>query len=201
LALQFLVSAPSRLVAIGGLSGTGKSTVAAAIADRVGSAPGARVLASDRVRKRLHGVPAEVRLPVAAYRPEVSEQVYAVLMQSAEATLANGYAVIVDAVFDRIADRERVEQIAVSAEVPFIGIWLRARADALFARVDARRGDASDATVKVVRAQLASEDGPVNWTWIETGGAIADTVARVAEVIARQGYEHEEKCGLGPKVP
>lgn len=186
LAFQFLVSAPSRLLAIGGLSGTGKSTVAAAIADQVGSPPGARVLASDRIRKRLHGVPAEVRLPVAAYRPEVSERVYAVLMQSAETTLANGYAVVVDAVFDRIADRERVEQIAVSAKVPFIGIWLHAQADALFARVDARRGDASDATVEVVRSQLASENGPINWTWVGTSGTIVDTVARVAEVLTRQ---------------
>lgn len=202
LAFQFLVSAPFRLVAIGGLSGTGKSTIAAAIADRVGSPPGARVLASDRIRKRLHGVPAEVRLPVGAYRPEVSEQVYSVLMQNAEATLANGYAVIVDAVFDRIADRERVEHIAVNAKAPFIGIWLHAQADALFARVGARRGDASDATAEVVRAQLANESGPVNWARIGTGGAIVDTVAQVAEALTRQGGANMKKhADWDPRSP
>ena len=189
LAFQFLALKPPCLVAIGGLSGTGKSTVAAAIADQVGPSPGARVLASDRIRKRLHGVPAEVRLPASAYRPEVSEQVYAILMQSARVALANGHAVIVDAVFDRMADREQVEQIALSAGVPFIGFWLHAQPHTLFARVDARRDDASDATVDVVRAQLASENSPVDWTAIETGGAIADTVARMAEALAYQAHQ------------
>jgi aminoglycoside phosphotransferase family enzyme/predicted kinase len=184
LAFQFLASAPPRLVAIGGLSGTGKSTVAAAVADQVGSAPGARVLASDRIRKGLHGVPAEVRLSAKAYLPEVSRQVYATLMREAKTTLANGHAVIADAVFDRVADRERIEQVALSLEAPFAGIWLYTQPDTLFARVDARRGDASDATVEVVRAQLASVNGPVNWVWIETGGGIAATVARVTKALA-----------------
>lgn len=184
LAFQFLTLALPSLVAIGGLSGTGKSTVAAAIADQVGPAPGARVLVSDRIRKHLHGVPAEVRLPVAAYRPEVSGQVYAILTGSARAALANGHAVIVDAVFDRTVDRERIEQIPLNVSVPFIGIWLHAQPDTLFARVDARQGDASDATADVVRAQLASKNDPVNWIRIETRDAIADTAARVAKVVA-----------------
>ncbi|TCT10143.1 AAA family ATPase [Paralcaligenes ureilyticus] len=184
LAFRFLAPAPPRLVAIGGLSGTGKSTVAAAVANQLGPAPGARILASDRIRKHLRGVPAEVRLPVAAYHPEVSEQIYAVLMQSVRATLANGHAVVADAVFAEIAYRERVEQIALDAEVPFTGLWLHAQPDTLIARVDARRGDASDATVDVVRTQLASQNSPAGWTWIEAGGTVTSTVARVVEVLA-----------------
>src|SRR5690606_15078491 len=54
---------PARLVAIGGLSGSGKTTVAEALAAHVGAPPGARVVESDRIRKAMHGVPAETRLP------------------------------------------------------------------------------------------------------------------------------------------
>lgn len=58
LAMRLLEPARPRLLAIGGLSGSGKSTAAAAVAHRIGAAPGARILASDRIRKQLAGVPA-----------------------------------------------------------------------------------------------------------------------------------------------
>ncbi len=183
LALRLLAPAPVRLVAIGGLSGTGKSTVAAAIASAIGPAPGARVLASDRIRKRLHGVRAEVRLPSEAYEPEVSERVYAALMQEARAVLGAGHAVVADAVFDRRAARERIEHVARDAQVPFMGVWLHARPDTLFGRVDARRGDPSDATVDVVRAQLQHQDVPADWRRIATDRGIAATVSKVREAI------------------
>jgi predicted kinase len=75
LALALLQPVPARLVAVGGLSGSGKSTVAAALAPALGPPPGARILASDRIRKRLFEVSAETRLPDTAYRPEVSDEV------------------------------------------------------------------------------------------------------------------------------
>ncbi|MGA9825027.1 MAG: aminoglycoside phosphotransferase, partial [Methylocystis sp.] len=51
------------LIAIGGYSGSGKSSVAAALAPLIGAAPGARTLSSDRLRKRLHGAEPTRRLP------------------------------------------------------------------------------------------------------------------------------------------
>ena len=60
---------PARLIAIGGLSGSGKTTIAEALAAHVGAPPGARIVESDRIRKALHGVPPETRLPDKAYRP------------------------------------------------------------------------------------------------------------------------------------
>ena len=59
LARTFLQETPPRLVAIGGLSGSGKTTVAEALAAHVGAPPGARIVESDRIRKAMHGVPAE----------------------------------------------------------------------------------------------------------------------------------------------
>ena len=183
LAMRLLVPAFARLVVVGGLSGTGKSTIAAAIANRIGPAPGARILASDRIRKRFYGVKAEVSLPSQAYCPEVSEHVYAVLAREAQTVLGTGHAVVADAVFERAERRERVERIARDAKVPFTGVWLHAQPETLFTRVGARHGDVSDATVDVVREQLASQDGPVNWIWIDAGQTIPAIVARVAEAV------------------
>ncbi len=185
LALRLLTPVPARLVAVGGLSGSGKSTVAAVIAGDIGPAPGARVLASDRIRKQLHGVTVQTRLPASAYQPEISDRVYAEQAQQARTVLAHGHAVVADAVFDRLADRRRIEHIARDAGVPFTGLWLHARADALFTRVDARHGDASDATVDVVRAQLARDAGSLDWIQIEADGTAAATAVRATAVLTQ----------------
>ncbi len=65
------------LLAIGGLPGTGKSTLARALAPELGGAPGALVLRSDEIRKRQHGVAPEQRLPQSAYSDAASEAVFA----------------------------------------------------------------------------------------------------------------------------
>ncbi len=163
LATMLLAPHPTRMVAIGGLSGSGKSTAAAAIAAEVGSAPGARVLSSDRVRKAMHGVTPLTRLGPEAYFPEVSARVYATLQERAAATLSAGHSVIVDAVFDRAEDRARIEAVAKAAAVPFTGIWLEAPQAVRLERVAGRQGDPSDAGVDVVRRQ--SEQGAVDVAW------------------------------------
>jgi hypothetical protein len=52
----------------------------------------------------------------------------------------------------------------------------------LTARVEARRDDASDATRKVVEAQLGVDPGALTWATIESGGAPEQvaTAARAA---------------------
>src|SRR5690606_17951777 len=53
---RLLKPRPPTLIAIGGFSGTGKTTVALSLAPSVGAVPGAVVLRSDELRKRLCGV-------------------------------------------------------------------------------------------------------------------------------------------------
>jgi predicted kinase len=174
---------PPRLVAIGGFSGTGKSTLAAAIAAAVGPPPGARVIASDRLRKAVFGVSAETRLPEQAYASRVSEQVYAGAAAAAARIVTAGTAVIVESVFDRPQDRERIEQVARNAGVPFSGLWLDAPAPALLARVAARRGDPSDATADVVRAQLARDPGDLGWSRINAAMPIDEVAAQAMRAL------------------
>ncbi len=168
LALACLAPEPARLVAIGGVSGTGKTTLARALAPALGRAPGAVLLRSDVVRKKLCGVAPTERLGPEAYHESVSRRVYETLMARAATLLAAGQAVIVDAVFLDIKDRARVEQVARAQRVAFEGLWLSAPAADLTARVAARRGDASDATATVVSSQLEVDPGPVTWRRLDS---------------------------------
>ena len=109
LARSVLLPAPACLIAIGGLSGTGKSAVARALAPLVGALPGAVVLRSDVTRKRMLGTAELNRLPPSAYQPSVTAEVYARLTAEAAKVVGQGHSVIVDAVFAHEAERSAVE--------------------------------------------------------------------------------------------
>lgn len=190
LAGSLLEPQSARLVAIGGLSGTGKSTIAAMIADRIGNAPGARVLASDRIRKQMFQVSAETRLPPEAYRSEISEKVYATQLSEAAAIVATGHSVVAEAVFDREEDRARIADCARKEGVSFTGIWLDAPTDVLLERVDARRNDVSDATTEIVRLQAMRQREPTSWIEIAALGEPSEIAARVMRAIARGTCAH-----------
>jgi len=158
-----LVPVPPRLVAIGGLQGTGKSTLARALAPELGRCPGALLLRSDEARKRRFGVAPEDRLPQKAYREEVSRAVHADVFAMAATALAGGQAVVLDAVFLDPAQRAAAERVAREAGLPFDGIWLEAPLDVLRARIAARHGDASDATEEVLLRAAAADPGAITW--------------------------------------
>ena len=152
-----------RLVAVGGLSGSGKSTLARALAPDLGAAPGAVVLRSDEIRKRLWRVAPTDRLPPSAYTAEAGDLVYRELYGNAAACLRAGRAVIVDAVFLRPQERRRVEAVAGDLGVDFEGIWLEAPPATLRERIEGRAGDASDADARVLDLQLAQDPGNIDW--------------------------------------
>jgi uncharacterized protein len=183
LAQRFLAPAPARLVAIGGISGTGKSTVARALAPGLGAAPGAVVLRSDVIRKRLFRAAPTERLGPEAYREEISLKVYDTLTSRTEILLRAGHSVIVDAVFLDGRDRTKVEQVAADAGVPFQGLWLIAPRKILMARVRSRRGDASDADAAVLQAQLEIDPGPLAWSRLDAGGDPETVAARARNAL------------------
>ena len=179
LAHKFLRETSPRLVAIGGLSGSGKTTVAEALAAHIGVPPGARIVESDRIRKAMHGVPAETRLPDKAYRPGVSERVYHQMAWRAGLILAEGGAVVADAVFDRPDDRNRIEKAASDRGVPFSGFWLEADPLVLWQRVSERKGGPSDATIDILSRQLQRKTTQSGWRKISADRKPADIVAEL----------------------
>ncbi len=174
------------LVAIGGLSGSGKSSVARALAPQLGRFPGAVQVRSDVERKRLFGVDPDQRLPERGYAPEISGIVYAGCRKRAELTLAGGQSVVFDAVQARPEEREAVAKLAEVAGADFVGIWLDAPAEVLRGRVQAREGDVSDATPDVVEAQLAYEIGRQSFATVDAGRPL-DKVVRSCLATIRAG--------------
>jgi len=162
-AQAYLAPPPPRLVAIGGLQGTGKSTLARAVAPELGAAPGALVLRSDEIRKRQAGVAPETTLPATAYTAAANEAVFSTLQAQATQALADGHAVVADAVFLRQAERS-----ALGALTPdFQGVWLTAPVEVLRARIAARHHDASDADIAVLEMTASRDPGDMTWMQLD----------------------------------
>lgn len=174
-ALEHLKPPAPSLTAVGGLSGTGKTTFARLIAPGLGASPGAVVLRTDEIRKRLMGVPVEAQLPATVYSPGFYAQVYDTAISEARELLDAGRAVVLDATFIQPDLRGRVEKLAADAGVPFHGVWLQADPEVLAPRIEGREGDASDATVATLRMQLDLDVGEVSWRKVDASGPAAES--------------------------
>ena len=177
LAARLLEPSKPQLIAIGGLSGSGKSTVAAGLAGAFAPAPGARHLRSDVLRKVMMKVAPETKLPPSAYTDDVSAEVYRTMREQASAALATGYSAIVDATFIDAGERSAIAEVAARAGVPFIGLWLTAPDTVLLDRVAKRRGDSSDADRAVLEQQLKADLSAMNWRKVDVSGDAAAALA------------------------
>ena len=177
--IDFLKVSPPMLLCIGGLSGTGKSTAAAALAPGLGAAPGAIHVRSDVERKVLAGVPETEHLPAESYSRQSSFDVYVACIARAEKALAAGHSVVLDAVFARPEERQAAAELARRTRAHFAAVWLEAPKETLAARVAMRSGDASDATPGVVAAQLGYDLGRLEWPRVDAAGSREETLALI----------------------
>lgn len=185
LAQGFMEADKPVLLAVGGLSGSGKSALARALAPEIGAAPGAVILRSDMERKRLFGCQPTERLPERAYTADVSATVYRGLAKKARVALRAGHSVILDAVHAKPGERAEAARIAEAAGAEFVGIWLSAPEQALVQRVESRESDASDADPDVVRAQLGFDLGTIEWERVDASGAFREVRGRAENVLRR----------------
>jgi aminoglycoside phosphotransferase family enzyme/predicted kinase len=191
LATKLLQPQMPRLVAIGGLSGPGKSNVAAAIAGELGIGAGARVLRSDVLRKRLFGKAPEERLPEEAYAKSINDKVYAALENCAASLLCAGHSVVIDAVSAGPEERAAIADLARKAGVAFTGIWLQAPEATLLARLESRGRDASDATSDVLQRQLSYDLGKMDWIRVDATrprDEVAQAVRRILQPHSSQDH-------------
>lgn len=157
------------LVLIGGLPGTGKSTLAQGLAKRANF----HVIRSDLMRKELAGLSAQnsARSPFEGgiYAAGWTERTYAECLRRAEKLLFEGNRVIVDAGFGEEKRRRAFLEAAARLAVPAIFFVCQANPEVVRRRLECRRGDASDADWSIY--QKASE----GWEGI---GAITRKVFR-----------------------
>jgi len=168
---------------VGGLSGSGKSRCARFLAPHVGPAPGALVLRTDVLRKRLAGVGLDDRLPADFYTPEHTRRTYDAMDQLVERVLSAGHGVIADAVFARAGERACVEGLAARVGVPFHGLWLEADPAVAAERLTTRTRNVSDATVAVLERQRAYDLGEITWTRIDSAGTREETDAKARAAV------------------
>jgi uncharacterized protein len=177
-ALAAIAPPKPALIAVGGLSGTGKSRLARTLAPAIGPMPGAVVLRSDVERKALFGVGETEQLPAIAYNAETTGRVYAALADKARRILGAGHAAIVDAVFAAPDERAAMAQAAKSANLALHGLFLTADLETRLKRVGGRAGDASDADRAVALAQERYETGPLEWPRVDASGSAETTLSR-----------------------
>jgi uncharacterized protein len=183
LALRLITPASPLLVAIGGLSGTGKSLLARGLAGLIEPPPGALIVRSDVIRKRLFGVSETTALPEAAYRAETTEQVYHRLSNAAQRILAQGCSVVLDAAYLRESERAEISGLAATPNARFVGLFLSADLATRLARIEERKSDASDATREVALKQETFAIGAVEWPVIDASGTAGDTLRRACALL------------------
>jgi uncharacterized protein len=172
-----------QFVALGGLSGTGKTRLARALAPELNPMPGAVIVRSDVERKALFGVGETEKLPAQAYSDEVTARIYATLADKARRIVAAGHSAIADAVFARAQERTALAEAARSANLALRGLFLTADLDTRLKRVGNRARDASDADPAVAQAQERYDLGHIDWTVIDAAGTPENTLARAKVAI------------------
>ncbi|KRR22411.1 hypothetical protein CQ14_35020 [Bradyrhizobium lablabi] len=185
LAGRLIMPKPPLLVTIGGLSGTGKSVLARGLAGLIDPPPGAVIIRSDVVRKRLFGISETTALPETAYRPDTTKRVYDALVGTAQRVLAQGCSVILDAMYLQEEERTEIADLAARWGACFVGLFLTADLATRLARIEQRRDDASDATRHIALKQDTT--GAVNWHIIDASGTPDQSLRNACAALVARG--------------
>jgi len=142
LALQYAwQSEGPAVIACAGLSGSGKSTVAEAVA----AATGFELLSTDRLRKETSSGASPAAYGSGRYTPEARDAIYGLLTARAAQALGSGRGVVADATFLRRAQRDRLAAAIASHRARLVFVECRAPEDAVRERLSRRHDSLSDA--------------------------------------------------------
>ncbi|MHA6783112.1 AAA family ATPase [Pseudonocardia saturnea] len=180
LALRHLEHGAVRLALVGGLPGTGKTTLGGALADRVGAV----LLSSDRVRKELAGIdptePAGAPFREGLYTERHTAQTYTELLRRAGMLLARGESVVLDASWTDARHRAAAADLARRTSSDLVALHCHAPAETAARRIAGRGATGSDATPAVAAAMRATMDPWPDARPIPTGGRLTDALDAAA---------------------
>ena len=180
LALELLAPAQPTVVCTGGLSGTGKTLLARALAPSLAPVPGALVLRSDVERKALLGVAEHDRLPADAYRAETTERVLVsdAGRQGRARRARRPFGHRRRGIRRSRKERAAIETAAAAAGARFRGLFLIADLATRLQRVATREADASDADAAIARRQEEFDLGALGWTRVDASGSPEATLTK-----------------------
>lgn len=182
LALRHLERGAVRLAIVGGLPGSGKTTLGGALADRFGAV----LLSSDPLRKELAGMdprhPASAAFHEGLYTEDRTTAVYAELLHRAELLLARGESVVIDASWTDARHRSAAETLARSSCSDLVLLQCRTTAERADRRIMTRERTASDATTEVALAMSAAAAPWPEATTISTDGTVGESLELASSV-------------------
>jgi uncharacterized protein len=150
---------PSRLILMSGLSGSGKSTVARQLAQKLNAVH----IRSDAVRKHLAEIPLHQRGATRGagsgiYTPEMTQKTYDRLLELGLLLAQQGWPVILDAKYDRTSFRQPVLEAAIAAQIPITIVECTAPVEILRDRLNRRTNDIADATADLLDSQIEAAE-------------------------------------------
>ena len=149
-----------RIILMSGLSGSGKSTVARQLAQKLNAVH----VRSDAVRKHLAEIPLHQRgdrggtFGSGIYTPEMTQKTYGALLELGLLLAQQGWPVILDAKYDRQALRQPVLEAAIAAHIPIKIVECTAPIEVLRDRLNHRTNDIADATAALLESQIKTAE-------------------------------------------
>lgn len=180
--LGHLQAAEVRLVVVGGLPGTGKSTVSAALAEEID----ATVLRSDVVRKEITGAgpgPAAAPFGEGIYATDFTTATYVELLRRAEVALGRGQSVVLDASWANGRWRAKAAEVARRTSSRHVELCCEASASVTQRRLGeraARGADPSDADARIAAAMAPSFEAWPTATVVDTSAGSRPAAVEVA---------------------
>lgn len=186
LALAHLKTGAVRLVIVGGLPGTGKTT----LAHRLSMATGWPVISSDVVRKRLAGLDPEADASAAfgtgIYSDVMTATVYEELLGEVEVNLSLGQSVILDASWIRECWRDAAREVAERCLAEYLPIRCRVPGDVARARITRRAhagARSSDATPSIHDEMASALEPWIDAVTVDTSTGVEEPLRVALEVI------------------
>lgn len=176
--LRHLRTSAVGVTVVGGLPGSGKSTLSGALADRLG----VTLLSSDRMRKELAGIPPEHSAAAGygegLYTSEWTARTYAALLDRAAALLSSGESVVLDATWSDAEQRAAAHRMAERTSADLVALHCDVPVDVSAARLSTRASGPSDADAGIATAMAADEPPWPEAVAIDTGGSLESAVSR-----------------------
>ncbi|MGW4488975.1 bifunctional aminoglycoside phosphotransferase/ATP-binding protein [Amycolatopsis sp. NPDC004368] len=186
-----------RLILVGGEPGTGKSTVAGGLADRLGAV----LLQSDRLRKEIAGLTPTHRAAEGyrqgLYDDKHTDATYAELVRRAGELLALGETVVLDASWNAARHRRLATAAAERSGAELAAVCCSAPEEVVAQRIADRLNTLSDATPDIARRMTAAADPWPEAQPLPTTGTPAESLGKALALLSREprkspGTRHSE---------